>query len=100
MDAAVQAAAGVYVRVARPLLALLASADSPIYSITPGQMPKFRDNLRGFGSTDARIALVLARLRKSVGRTDEAKAFAIYGLERVGSAISLRSQLEELCRPD
>ena len=98
MDAAVQAAAVVYVRAGRPLLALLGGPDSPIYSITPQQMPTFRDVFRGFGSTDSRIAYVLARLRKADGRTDEARAFAFYGLEHVGNAVALRSKLEELCR--
>lgn len=99
MDDAVRAAADVYVRVGRPMLAALGASYSPIFSIIPEQMPKFRHYLRGFGSTDCRMALVLSRLRKSEARLAEAKAFAAYGLAHVGPAASfLRSQLEELCR--
>lgn len=97
MDAAVQDAAAVYIRCGRPLLNLLGGADSPIFSITPKDMPTFRDILRGFGSTDSRIALALARLRKAGGRMDEARAFAAYGLDHVGKAASLRAHLEEIC---
>lgn len=100
MDAAVLAAADVYLRVGRPLLDLLGGTDSPIYLITPEQMPSFRDCLRGFGSTDSRIALVLARVRRSQGRLREATAFAAYGLDHVGNAMPLRSQLDELYRTD
>ena len=97
MDAAVRAAAEVYVRVGRPMLAALSAPDSPIFSMTPEQMPKFREHLRGFGSTDCRMALVLGRLRKAQGRLAEAKGFADYGLASVGPAASfLRSQLEQL----
>jgi hypothetical protein len=100
MDDAVLVAAEVYVRIGRPLLAALCAADSPIHLIMPDQMPTFRKFLQGFGSTDCRMALVLARLRKVQGRLAEAKAFAAYGLEHAGPAVSLRSELQELCHTE
>jgi len=101
MDEAVRAAADVYVRVGRPMLAALGAPDSPIYSMTPEQMPSFRQRLLGFASTDCRMALVLGRVRASQGRLNEARAFATFGLAHVGPACSiLRSQLEELCRTE
>ncbi len=50
----------------------------------------------GFGSTKDRMAFALARLRKSENLTEEAEAFAAYGLCRVGSASLLRPELEAL----
>jgi hypothetical protein len=97
MDAAVLSASDVYQRIGRPLLECLSGPGSPIFTLTPAQMPAFRDALRGFGSTECRIALVLARMRMADGRIDEAREFASYGLEHVGLAVSLRAQLKAIC---
>ena len=98
IDSAVAAAAEVYVRVGRPLFERLGGPNSSFFSITPDQMPQFREIFGGFGSTDTRIALVLARLRAAEGRSSEAQAFANFGLLRVGPAVALRQELERLCR--
>jgi len=96
MDSAVLAASDVYVRIGRPLLEFLSGPDSPIFTLTPSQMPAFRAALRGFGSTDSRMAWVLARIRKADGRIDEARELATYGLKHVGMAVSLRAKLKEI----
>jgi hypothetical protein len=60
---------------------------------------QFRDgsfDFAGFGSTTVRMALALARLRKSDGRIEESKAFAAYGLEKAGRATFLVNEFEEL----
>ena len=98
MDAAVAAAAGVYVRIARPMLDRLAAPDSPILTLQPQEMPSFRERFCGFGSTEVRVALALAMLRKSAGDLPAARAFAAYGLANVGQATSLRAKLEEILR--
>lgn len=101
MDEALRAAAEVYVRVGRPMLATLAAPDSPIYLMKPDQMPNFRRLLLGFCTTDCRMALVLARVRASQGKFIDARAFAAYGLARAGPNASwIRSQLEELARAE
>jgi hypothetical protein len=96
MDFAMSEAAGVYIKVGRPMLSVLAADDSPIFSFHPNQMPEFRQCLKGFGSTDARIALVLARINIVLGREEVAHRFAEYGLSHAGKALSLKAQLEEI----
>jgi hypothetical protein len=96
MDSAAAAAAEVYVRFGRQLFEIVGGSDSPLFSITPDQMPQFHDILRGFGSTDVRMALVLARLRTAEGRSAEARAFANFGLLHLGRAVALRAELEKL----
>lgn len=93
MNAAVAAAADVYVRTGRPMLVLLGGEDSPIHKFTADRFDVMRDYLKGFGSTPTRIALVFARLRKAEGRIADAQAFARYGLTRVGQAAALKSEL-------
>ena len=96
MDSAAAAAAEVYVRFGRQLFEIVGGPDSPLFSITPDQMPQFHDILRGFGSTDVRMALVLTRLRTAEGRSAEARAFANFGLLHLGRAVALRAELEKL----
>jgi hypothetical protein len=98
MDDAVAAATDVYVRFGRPLFEIFGGPRSPLFSIAPEQMPQFREIMRGFGSTEVRVALVLARLRTAEGRPAEAKAFAHYGLLHVGRAAALQAELERLSR--
>ena len=96
MDAAVLAAAQVYVRVGRPLLARFAGPDSPFHSVTAEDFHKGTVDLSGFGGANARAALVLARMRKAEGRISESRAFVAYGIANVGRATALRPQLEQL----
>jgi len=98
MDAAVLAAADVYIRIGRSLLAQMGGMDSPLHTITADEMPGFPELFRGFGFAGCRAALVLARLRKSQGRVAEAVAFADYALAHIGAARGLRSELEALSR--
>ena len=50
----------------------------------------------GFAPTKARMALALARLRGDAGRTDQARTFALFGLEHIGIAGYRRPDLELL----
>ena len=50
----------------------------------------------GFAPTKARMALALARLRGDAGRTDQARTFALFGLEHIGIAGYRRRDLELL----
>src|SRR5688572_8491753 len=64
MDPAVIAAAELYVRVGRPLLNRAAERDSPVNSVTADDLKNGTFNFYGWGSTEVRMALVLARIRK------------------------------------
>ena len=99
MDAAVQAAAGVYQRVGRPHLSLMSGADSPLHTLTPEGLPDFLKSHPGYMITNFRLGLVLARLRKAQGRAPEAKAFADYALANMGQAKGFRAELEAMSRP-
>jgi hypothetical protein len=96
MDAAVIAAAEVYARIGRPLMALAGGLDCPFNSLTAQDFSMGGYKSLGFGSTNVRMALALARLRKAEGKLSESKAFAAYGLAHVGSAGSLSAELKRL----
>ncbi len=97
MEAAVAAAADVYVRVGRPLLAKISAADGPFDSVSPQDFESDTFDFGGFGSTKVRMALALARLRKAQGLLTESKAFAAHGLANVGPATALKREFEQLC---
>jgi hypothetical protein len=94
MNAAVAQAAQVYIKYGRPVLTRIAEPDSPLNSFTPQDLGK--QSLLGFGSTRPVMALALAELRLSQGKTADAKAFAEAGLDCVGSAVLLKTKLKRL----
>lgn len=96
MERAVVEAAAVYARSGRPALADLAKSDSPFNTVTPSQFARDEADFLGFGSTKARMALVLSRLRRVQGRIQESREFAAYGLTLVGNALLLRGDLQAL----
>lgn len=96
MDAAVQQAASVYASAGRGLFTAFDGPDAAIHSLTPAQLERGQYGLNGFGSTKARMALALARMRQTSGRLYEARAFAAIGLAEVGNAGGLRRMLEDL----
>jgi hypothetical protein len=97
MDAAVAAAADVYVRCGRPLLKRMTAADGPLDCISPQDFVDDAFNFCGFGSTKVRMALALARLRRAQGRFTKSRAFAAHGLANVGAATALKHEFEQLC---
>lgn len=96
MTAAMEAAAQVYNRTGRALLARASGADTPFMTITPTDFIAGAYDFAGFSSTKVRMALALTRLRKSQGRLEESKAFAAWGLENVKNAEFLRRELESV----
>jgi hypothetical protein len=96
MNVAMTAAADVYVRFGRPLLEHVGAPDAPMNKVTAHDFARGNFDFAGFGSTKVRMALALARLRKSEGLVQESKAFASYGISNVGRAALLRHDLEEL----
>lgn len=96
MNTAAQEATSVYVTAGRDLLAAVCGHLSPFDTITPDAFAKSRSAFHGFGSTQVRMALVLARLRRAQGRNADSAAFAEIGLVGVGAAVGLRRELEEL----
>jgi hypothetical protein len=97
MDAAVSAAAEVYVRIGRLLLNEMSSAESPLSTVSAEDFVQSHFDFRGFKSTNVRMALALARLRQAQGKLSESRSFAKYGLEHVGNAVSLKKMFEQLC---
>ena len=98
MNAACGAAARVYVVVGRRILSQVAAPDSPFLTTTPDQFRSNRDRFLGFSATLPRMALALARMRLAKGKVAEARAFAEVGLSAVGSAVFLRSELQDIQR--
>jgi hypothetical protein len=96
MNAAALAAALVYVNVGRPLLARVSGPNAPLNAVTAEEFDKGAYDFSGFGSTKGRMALILARLRRSQGRANDSAAFARVGLSQLGSAVALRRELEQL----
>jgi len=96
MDAAVVTAAGVYVRIGRPLLSRLGRPDSPLNLVSIEDIKNGRFDFLGFIYTNVRMALVYARLRKAEGKLAESKAFAEYGLAHVGSAVGLKNEFRKI----
>jgi Domain of unknown function (DUF4304) len=89
---AVQSAAETYVLFARPVLNRVTSDTSDLNVIRAVDLRSRSFNFGGFGSTEVRMSLALARLRASRGRIREAREFVQYGLTILGTATSLRSQ--------
>jgi hypothetical protein len=96
MYLAMTAAADVYVRFGRPLLERVSAPDAAMNKVSANDFANGNFDFEGFGSTRVRMALALARLRKSEGLVGESKAFATHGIANVGGAAFLRHELEEL----
>jgi hypothetical protein len=97
IDSAMRDATDVYERHGRPLMDLISSSTSPLLTVKPIDFQGGHFDFLGFGSMKARMALVLARMRKSAGRSDDALAFAKVGLEACGdSAQMLRRDLQAI----
>ncbi len=96
MNMAAKQAATTYATVGRHLLAAVSGPQSPFETISPAVFAQTTKSFLGFGSTQVRMALVLARLRRAQDRKLESVAFAEIGLEGVGSAVGLRRELEML----
>jgi Domain of unknown function (DUF4304) len=97
MSQAITEAAEVYMSVGRPLLNQLGGEHSPLNDITAQVLEDQPSALQGFASTKVRTALVLARMRQASGNKAAAIEFAKLGLASVGSAVSLRRELESIC---
>lgn len=99
MDAAVQDAATVYCAVGRALFAKFSGNNSVPHMLTAEQFARNDFDLGGFSSTRGRMALALARMRRSSGDLAECRAFARVGLADIGDqAIGLRRDLESMLR--
>ncbi len=96
MNAAARAANAMYETTGREMLAHVCQPELPFDSITPDVFAAGAFDFQGFGSTQVRMALVLARLRRAQGRFAESAGFAAIGLASVGTAVALRHELSEL----
>lgn len=96
MRFAVREAAEVYVRGGRRLFHEACDQRSGFDAITAADLSAGDINCAGFGTTFVRMAWALALLRKNQGRAQEAVAFAVVGLARVGNTVWLRKELEAL----
>jgi hypothetical protein len=93
MLCAIESAAAMYSRLGRRYFELACSA---LNSITPAALASGNYDLQGFGSTKVRLGLALARIRKLEGRAEESRGFAAYGVQHVGLAGFLKSELQAL----
>ncbi len=91
-----KAAASVYARNGRPLFMRVSGEKSPLMTVTAAEFAAGNYDFLGFKSTTVRMALALARLRRSEGLTEESMAFATYGLEKIGHATGLHAEFKEL----
>ena len=96
MLSAVTEAAAMYRRRGNELFRRACGFHSGLNAVSASDFSTGAYDSAGFGSTKVRMALALARLRKSEGKPEDAKAFAAYGLVHVGGATLLRRELEAL----
>jgi hypothetical protein len=96
MNAAALAAAGVYVKFGRPVLERVSGSNASLNVVTADEFERGLFDFYGFSSTKVRMALTLARIRRSQGRASDSAAFARVGLAHLGSAVALRRELEQL----
>jgi hypothetical protein len=97
IDAAVLRAVAVYSVHGRKVFAEQSDTRSSLHTITPEQFESGRYRFSGFANTEVRMARALALMRKASGSVDQARAFARIGLARVGNAVALRKEFEQLC---
>jgi hypothetical protein len=96
MTKAMREAAELYRRIGRPLIERVSGPGSPLMTVTASEFAAGTYDFAGFASTEARMALALARLRSDAGCAEEARSFARYGLEHIGISAYLRGDLERL----
>jgi Domain of unknown function (DUF4304) len=96
MSAAMRAAAATYIQFGRPLLGKVTAESADLNTACAENLASHSFNFGGFGSTETRMALALARLRESQGKTKEASEFAEYGLSTAGSATIIRNELQSV----
>jgi len=80
IDNAVRQSAAVYLAIARPLFAEVASPESPLLTATLEQIDAGQILLLGKSCNKQYTALKLARIRYSIGDREMARIFANYGL--------------------
>jgi Domain of unknown function (DUF4304) len=93
MLSAVESAASTYSNFGRRYFE---RARAGLNSITPEALASGAYDLQGFGSTKVRLGLALARIRRLEGRAEESRGFAAYGVQHVGAASSLKTELQAL----
>lgn len=96
LERAMNDAAKVYVAYGRPVFDTMSMQPSPLDTMKVEHLVEGPMEFSGFGITNVRLALVLARLREVEGRIPDAVSFATYGLEHAISAFGLRSELERI----
>jgi len=99
MDAAVGAAAEVYVTTGRPAFAGMADPGSPIWTVTPQEFAGQSPVLFGFMSTPVLMARALALMRLAAGSRQDATGFAQHALDLIGDGsggAGLRAELRQI----
>lgn len=96
MLSAVTAATAMYRRTGSELFDRASGPNAGFNAVLAADFSAGVFDFAGFASTEVRMALALARLRKTEGKFDESKAFAAHGLALVGDATLLRRELEAL----
>lgn len=100
MNTAIKAAAIVYCTIGRQIFENFNSSVPPMHLVTPEAFENGQYNFQGFGSSNVRMALALARLWQAKGHKEAAKKFAIIGLATIGNASGLRRELESIVEYD
>ena len=96
MLSAVREATAMYRRTGNKLLQRACDSRAGLNAVLAANFSSGTYDSAGFGSTEVRMSLALARLRKAEGKLEEVRAFAAHGLAHVGSATLLRRELEAL----
>ena len=96
MNEAAWKVCAVYETTGRDLFRHVDGAESQFNRVTPDAFASGVFDFSGFGSTQVRMALVLARLRRAQGRMRDAAGFAAIGFAPIGAASALRHELAEL----
>jgi hypothetical protein len=96
MEAAVRTAAQFYVGRGRQLLDSMVGSNGFLARVTAAQLDDDTFDLAGFGSTKVRMALVLARLRMTEGRSSDARDFATIGLKHLQGPFKYSDELRQI----
>lgn len=96
MLSAVKDATAMYRRTGGELLRRACDSPAGLNAVLAADFSAGIYDAAGFCNTKVRMALALARLRKTEGKREEASAFATYGLAHLGSAALLRRDFEAL----
>jgi hypothetical protein len=91
-------AAETYADAGRKVLNKVTAEAADLNTVTAGDFAAGRFNFFGFGSTECRMALALARLRVAQGHDVEGRNFAAHALKHVGAASFLKAELQALLR--